>query len=255
MVQMTYRKNLNNIGKRRKLEPKPLLLYGYGAYGHCIDPYFSPSIFSLLDRGFIQCIANVRGGSEKGYDWYLDGKMGNKMNTFLDFISCAEYLIDNKYTSPDKLVIEGRSAGGLLVGAVLTMRPDLFKTVILGVPFLDVLVTMSDPSIPLTTGEWIEWGNPNNQKDHDYMAKYSPIDNIRKTNYPNTLITCGLFDPRVQYWEPLKFQVKLKNNCTDTNMHLIKIDTDNGHYSNADRYKACKERAFEYAFMLKTIIN
>lgn len=260
-VSMLYRKDMfrhynksnNHLSKKHKTETQPMLLYGYGAYGICIEPGFRSTLCSLLDRSFIYCVANVRGGSEKGYDWYLDGKMKNKINTFKDFISCAEYMINNGYTSKDRLAAEGRSAGGLLVGAVLTMKPDLFNTVILGVPFVDALVTMSDPSIPLVTPEWEEWGNPNIEEYYQCMKEYTPMENIQKRYYPDTLITCGLFDPRVQYWESAKFQLRLKDKCTDQNTHLIKIDMDKGHFSNTDRYKSIRECAFKYAFILKSI--
>jgi oligopeptidase B len=235
-------------------KPQPLYLYGYGAYGHSIDPVFSNPFISLMDRGFIICLAHVRGGSEKGYDWYLDGKMKNKINTFKDYISCASYLIDNGFTNRNNLVAEGRSAGGLLMGSVLTMRPDLFKAMHLGVPFVDALVTMSDPSIPLTTPEWEEWGNPNIEEDFNCMSAYSPMDNIRKTDYPHTLITCGLSDPRVMYWEPTKFNLKLKDHATDNNLHLIKIDMDKGHFIAMDRYKSYAEKAFIYAFFIKSLL-
>lgn len=246
-ISMLYNKDLFKFKK----EPQPLYLYGYGAYGHCVDPEFDFKIISLLDRGFIFVIAHVRGSSVKGYNWYTEGKMKNKMNTFYDFNSVAEYLSNEGYTNSSMIVAEGRSAGGLLIGSVMTMKPELYKTVILGVPFVDVLVTMCDPSVPLTTPEWEEWGNPNIKEYYDYMKKYSPIDNIRKINYPNTLITCGLYDPRVQYWEPLKFHIKLKEFSIDSNSHLIKIDTK-GHFSNTDRYQSIKECAFKYAFILKT---
>lgn len=246
---MAFKKNMFKNGT----SVQPLYLYGYGAYGVCINPEFTQSLISLMDRGWIVCYTNIRGGSEKGYDWYLDGKMFNKMNTFKDFIACAEAMITRGYTSPKLMVAEGRSAGGLLMGSVLTQRPDLFQAMHLGVPFVDVLVTMSDPSIPLTTPEWEEWGNPNIQEYLNYMSKYSPIDSIKNTIYPNTLITCGLWDPRVMYWEPVKFQLKLKEHAMDNNEHLLKIDVDQGHFSNTNRYKLLEEKAFVYAFFIKSL--
>jgi oligopeptidase B len=233
----------------------PLYLYGYGSYGITIDPTFKSSILPLLDRGFVYAIAHVRGGSFLGTEWYEDGKMLKKMNTFKDFISCAEYLIAESYTSTGNIVIEGRSAGGLLVGAALTMRPDLFKTVIAGVPFVDVLNTMCDPTIPLTTPEWEEWGNPNEKIYYDYMKQYSPYDNIKEnTSYPNILALGGLNDPRVQYWEPAKFIAKLREYDSDPNsgIKILKTEMDKGHFGNTDRYKYIKEIAFNYAFVFYT---
>lgn len=246
-VSIVYRKDLQqNI-------TNPLYLYAYGSYGMTIDPSFNSQIITLLDRGYIYAIAHVRGGSYLGYDWYLDGKMHNKMNTFTDFNACAEFLIRERYTEPSKLVIDGRSAGGLTVSASMVLRPDLFNTVISGVPFVDVLVTMADPSIPLTTPEWEQWGNPNKREDYICMKQYSPIDNLRKVNYPNTLFLAGLNDPRVQYWEPAKFIAKLREYRTDNNLHLLKVEMDEGHFGGNDRYRHMKETAFIYAFILKTI--
>ena len=255
-VSMCYRKDMFRHGDNKELQkkPQPLLLYGYGAYGICVEPSFNSKWISLLNRGFICCNAHVRGGCEKGYSWYLNGKMQNKINTFKDFIACAEYLIDTGYTSSKRLVAEGRSAGGLLMGGVLTMRPDLFNTVILGVPFVDILVTMSDPSLPLTTPEWEEWGNPNIEEQFNWIEKYSPINNIKKVEYPNTYIQCGLHDPRVQYWEPVKFHYKLLDNLCDNNNHIIKIDMEKGHFSNTDRYRSVREYAEQYAFILGSLI-
>jgi oligopeptidase B len=233
----------------------PLYLYGYGSYGITIDPTFKSSILPLLDRGFVYAIAHVRGGSFLGTEWYEDGKMLKKMNTFKDFISCAEHLISTFYTSTGNIVIEGRSAGGLLVGAALTMRPDLFKTVIAGVPFVDVLNTMCDPTIPLTTPEWEEWGNPNKKIYYDYMKQYSPYDNIKEnTSYPNILALGGLNDPRVQYWEPAKFIAKLREYDSDpkSGIKILKTEMEKGHFGNTDRYKYIKEIAFNYAFVFYT---
>lgn len=180
----------------------------------------------------------------------MQGKYLNKRNTFSDFINCAEHLIATNVTNPSKLAIEGRSAGGLLIGAVLNMRPDLFKVAVAGVPFVDIINTMSDPSIPLTTGEWEEWGNPNEAKYFDYMLSYSPYDNVREQSYPNVLITCGLNDPRVAYWEPVKWASKLKTMKTDQNEVLVKIQMEAGHFSASDRYKYIKEKSFEQSVVL-----
>lgn len=233
----------------------PLYLYGYGAYGITIDPDFMSSIIPLLNRGFIYVIAHVRGGSFLGYQWYKEGKMLNKMNSFEDLIACTEYLINNKYTSKNLTVISGGSAGGLLVSASMVLRPDLFKTVIADVPFVDVLNTMSDPSIPLTIGEWEEWGNPNQQIYFDYIKKYSPYDNIKKTYYPNILLQSGLNDPRVGYWQPTKFLAKLREFNQSNNLLLLKTEMEQGHSNSSDRYQYIKDKAFEYAFILKTLEN
>ena len=230
----------------------PLYLYGYGSYGHTVYPDFNSSILPLLDRGFVYVIAHVRGGSFLSYKWYEDGKMDKKMNTFLDFISCAEYLIKNRYTNDKGITIEGRSAGGLLVGASMVMRPDLFRTVVAGVPFVDVMITMSDPTIPLTTPEWEQWGNPNQQEHFDNMIKYCPYTNIKKAVYPNILALAGLNDPRVAYWEPAKFIAKLREYDEGDNLSLLKIEMNEGHFGGMDRYKHWKETAYQYAFVLKT---
>jgi oligopeptidase B len=208
--------------------PKPTMLYGYGSYGICIDPGFHKLILPYLDRGMIYCIAHIRGGGEMGRYWYEEqGKYLNKRNTFQDFISCAEHLIDNNYTKPSLLAAEGRSAGGLLIGNVINWRPDLFEAVVAGVPFVDLMNTMCDPTIPLTTGEWEEWGNPNEDKYFDYMLSYSPYDNVRKQPYPNVLITAGLYDPRVAYWEPAKWASKLREMKIDNGKQILcKFDLD-----------------------------
>ena len=246
-VSLVYRKD-----KFKQDGSNKLLLYGYGAYGIIIDPEFDKNILPLLDRGFVYAIAHVRGGSFLGYDWYLDGKMKNKINSFKDFCACAQYLIENKYTWDKGITIEGRSAGGLLVGASMTMRPDLFRTVIAGVPFVDVMNSMCDPTIPLTCNEWEEWGNPNMKEYFDYMIQYSPYDNIKEIEYPNLLLVSGINDPRVQYWEPLKFIAKLRHNKKDNNIQLLKLDMNEGHFGGSDRYKYMKEIAFMYAFILST---
>ncbi len=227
---------------------KPLYLYGYGSYGHTVEPNFDFKILPLLERGWAYAIAHVRGGSFVNYAWYEDGRLGNKLNTFNDFITVAEYLKSNGYCSD--ITIEGRSAGGLLVGACMVMRPDLFHNVIAGVPFLDVMNTMCDSTIPLTVEEWTQWGNPNIKSDFDYMIQYCPYSNIKSVNYPNMFITCGLWDPRVQYWEPHKFIAKLRELKTDNNVQIIKTTINQGHFGGSSRYKYLKEVAEKYAFIL-----
>ena len=246
-MSIIYKRNLFNQDSTN-----PLYLYGYGSYGHTVDPDFRSTIIPLLNRGFIYVIAHVRGGSFLGYKWYEDGKMKKKMNTFLDFISCAQYLIDNKYTNERGITTEGRSAGGLLVGSSLVMRPDLFRTVIAGVPFVDVLNTMCDPSIPLTTQEWEQWGNPNQEEYYDYIKKYCPYTNIKEDEYPNILALAGLNDPRVAYWEPAKFVAKLRHHNKSKNLILLKTEMSQGHFGGMDRYKFIKELAFSFSFVLKT---
>ena len=232
----------------------PTFLYGYGSYGMCVDPGFDARILPYVDRGVVYVIAHIRGGGEMGRYWYEEqGKYLNKRNTFSDFVNCAEHLIDTKITNPEKLACEGRSAGGLLMGAVLNMRPDLFKVAVAGVPFVDIMNTMCDPSIPLTTGEWEEWGNPNESKYYDYMLSYSPYDNVREQPYPHILITCGLHDPRVAYWEPVKWGSKLKTMKTDDNEILLKIELEAGHFSASDRYKYLREKAFDQSFVFQCL--
>ena len=232
---------------------RPLVLYGYGSYGSSTDAYFSVARLSLLNRGFIWAIAHIRGGEEMGRQWYDDGKMLNKKNTFLDFIACAEYLINKGYTSPQKMFAMGGSAGGLLVGAVTNMRPDLWKGVIAQVPFVDVVTTMLDESIPLTTGEYDEWGNPNEKKYYDYMLSYSPYDNVEAKDYPAMLITTGLHDSQVQYWEPAKWAAKLRALKTDKNPLYLKTEMDYGHGGASGRFEGFKEVVLEYAFMLNEL--
>ncbi|MBI3665083.1 MAG: S9 family peptidase, partial [Acidobacteria bacterium] len=227
----------------------PLMLYGYGSYGLSMDPAFSSNRLSLLDRGFVYAIAHIRGGGEMGRLWYEDGKLLKKKNTFTDFIACAEHLIAQKYTSPDRLVIYGGSAGGLLMGAVTNMRPDLFKAVIAKVPFVDVVNTMLDESIPLTVTEFEEWGNPKDKKYYEYMRSYSPYDNVKAKAYPNMLITTSLNDPRVAYWEPAKWTAKLRKMKTDHNVLLLKTNMGAGHGGPSGRYEQLKETAFDYAFI------
>jgi oligopeptidase B len=228
----------------------PGFLEGYGAYGISSDAEFSSSRISLLNRGFVYAIAQVRGGSEMGRWWYDQGKLLNKKNTFTDFIACAEYLIAQKYTSKEKLAIIGGSAGGLLIGAVTNMRPDLFKVVIAEVPFVDILNTMLDPSIPLTVTEYEEWGNPHDSSYYYYMKSYSPYDNVKATAYPAMLVTGGLNDPRVGYWEPTKWVSRLRATKTDSNDLLLKINMGEGHFGVSGRYAELKDVAFDYAFCL-----
>ena len=246
-LSIVYKKGLEKNGQN------PTLLYGYGAYGASMDAYFNSNRFSLIDRGFVFAIGHIRGGSELGRAWYEGGKLLQKRNTFTDFIACAECLISEGYTLKEKLSIQGRSAGGLLAGACLTLRPDLFKAVIANVPFVDVVSTMSDPSIPLTSQEYDEWGNPEDKAYFDYMMTYSPYDNIRTTAYPHLLITTGLNDPRVAYWEPAKFAAKLRAIKTDDHLLLLKTDMDSGHAGASGRYDYLKEIAFEYAFLIERL--
>ena len=243
-ISIVYKKGMTLNGEH------PLVLYGYGSYGSSMDAYFSVARLSLLNRGFIWAIAHIRGGEEMGRQWYDDGKMLNKKNTFLDFIACAEYLIGKGYTSPQKMFAMGGSAGGLLVGAVVNMRPDLWKGVIAQVPFVDVVTTMLDESIPLTTGEYDEWGNPNEKQYYDYMLSYSPYDNVEAKDYPAMLITTGLHDSQVQYWEPAKWTAKLRALKTDKNPLYLKTEMDYGHGGASGRFEGYKEVALEYAFML-----
>jgi oligopeptidase B len=228
----------------------PMLLYAYGSYGIPISPSFSASRLALLDRGVIFVIAHIRGGGELGEPWRDAGRMMQKMNTFTDFIACADHLVKQKYTSSDRLVIQGGSAGGLLMGAVTNMRPDLFKAVVAQVPFVDVLNTMLDASLPLTTSEYIEWGNPNEKPAYDYMKKYSPYDNVHAANYPAMLVKVSLNDSQVPYWEGAKFVAKIRELKTDHNPLLLKTNMGAGHGGASGRYDAIHETAFDYAFML-----
>jgi len=227
----------------------PMFLTGYGSYGISYDPYFSLVRLSILNRGFIFAIAHVRGGQELGRKWYEDGKFLKKKNTFTDFIACAEKLIQNGYTSPEKLCINGGSAGGLLVGAVINMRPELFKACIADVPFVDVVTTMLDETIPLTTGEYDEWGNPNEKEYYDYMLSYSPYDNVKAQNYPHLLVNSALHDSQVQYWEPTKWVAKLRVTKTDNNRLLLHTNMEAGHSGASGRFAPLKEVAMEYAFL------
>ncbi|MFS4481971.1 S9 family peptidase [Hyunsoonleella sp. 2307UL5-6] len=228
----------------------PLLQYAYGSYGSTIDPSFSSIRLSLLDRGFIYAIAHVRGGEYLGRDWYENGKLLTKKNTFTDFVDCSKYLISEKYTSSNHLYAYGGSAGGLLMGAIINMNPELYHGVLAAVPFVDVVTTMLDDSIPLTTGEYDEWGNPNDVEFYHYMKSYSPYDNIQSKDYPNMLVTTGLHDSQVQYWEPAKWVAKLRNLKTDNNKLLLYTDMDAGHGGASGRFESLKEVALEYAFLL-----
>jgi len=228
----------------------PLLQYAYGSYGSTIDPYFSTVRLSLLDRGFIYAISHVRGGEYLGRKWYEDGKLLKKKNTFTDFIDCSKFLIDSKYTSTQHLYASGGSAGGLLMGAILNMAPGLYNGVIASVPFVDVVTTMLDDTIPLTTGEYDEWGNPNNKEYYEYMKTYSPYDNVANQEYPNILVTTGLHDSQVQYWEPAKWVAKLREYRTNENLLLFDINMDAGHGGASGRFESLKEVAKDYAFLL-----
>jgi oligopeptidase B len=243
-ISIVYKKGFNKDGKA------PLHLYGYGSYGASMEASFGAARLSLLNRGFAFAIAHIRGGQEMGRYWYEDGKMMKKKNTFTDFIDCAEFLIANKYTSKEHLYTSGGSAGGLLMGAVVNMRPDLWHGVIAGVPFVDVINTMSDPSIPLTTNEYDEWGNPANKESYFYMKSYSPYDNVEKKAYPNMLVTTGLHDSQVQYFEPAKWVAKLRELKTDKNLLLLHTDMEVGHGGASGRFKSLKDRAREFAFFL-----
>jgi oligopeptidase B len=240
--------------KGTKLDGKaPMLLYAYGSYGASMTPNFSTARLSLVDRGMIYAIAHIRGGSELGERWRQEGRMFKKQNTFNDFVDSAEWLIKNKYTSNDRLVIQGGSAGGLLMGAVVNMRPDLFKAVIAQVPFVDVINTMLDASLPLTTSEYIEWGNPNEKEAFDYMIKYSPYDNVKSQKYPNMLIETSLNDSQVPYWEGAKFAAKIRAMKTDNNVILLKTNMGAGHGGSSGRYDRLKEVAFDYAYALSQV--
>lgn len=228
----------------------PFLLYAYGSYGHTIDAGFSTTRLSLLDRGFVYGIAHIRGSEYLGRDWYEDGKLLRKMNTFTDFIDCSKYLIQEKYTSESHLYAMGGSAGGLLMGAIINMNPELYNGVIAAVPFVDVISTMLDETIPLTTGEYDEWGNPNDKEYYEYIKQYSPYDNVAKLAYPNLMITTGLHDSQVQYWEPAKWIAKLRDYSTSSNKLIMHTDMETGHGGASGRFDALKETARDYAFFL-----
>ncbi len=244
-ISLVYRKGLVRDGSN------PLLLYGYGSYGYTVDADFSSSRLSLLDRGFVYAIAHVRGSETLGRQWYEDGKLLKKKNTFTDFIACGEYLVKEKFTAPDRLFARGGSAGGLLMGAVVNMRPDLFNGVIADVPFVDVVTTMLDDSIPLTTSEFDEWGHPKIKEYYDYLLSFSPYDNVEAKDYPNLLVITGLHDSQVQYWEPAKWVAKLRAMKTDDNLLLFKTYMAAGHGGKSGRFNRYKSQAFWYAFLLK----
>lgn len=243
-ISLVYKKSLfHQDGKM------PLLLYAYGSYGHSTDPGFSSVRLSLLNRGFVYAIAHVRGGEDMGRQWYEDGKLLKKKNTFTDFIDCAEFLISEKFTSPKHLYAMGGSAGGLLMGAIMNMAPSLFHGIVAAVPFVDVVTTMLDDSIPLTTGEYDEWGNPNHEEYFHYIKSYSPYDNVKEQDYPHTLVTTGLHDSQVQYWEPAKWVAKLRTHKTDNNKLLLHTNMSAGHGGSSGRFEQLKEIAMEYAFL------
>ncbi len=244
-ISIVYKKGFKKDGSQ------PLYQYSYGSYGYSTDPSFSVARLSLLNRGFAYAICHIRGGQEMGRHWYETGKLFKKKNTFTDFIDCADFLVKEKYTSTNKLYANGGSAGGLLMGAVSNMAPDKYRAIIADVPFVDVVTTMLDESIPLTTGEYEEWGNPNKKEYYDYMLSYSPYDNVEKKAYPNMLVTTGLHDSQVQYWEPAKWVAKLRTLKTDNNVLLLKTNMEAGHGGASGRFEAIKEIAFEYAFIFK----
>jgi oligopeptidase B len=243
-ISIVYRKGIKNDGNN------PLLLNAYGSYGYSSEPYFSTSNLSLLDRGFILGIAHVRGGEDLGRQWYEDGKLLKKKNTFTDFIDCTKFLISEKFTSSQHMYAEGGSAGGLLMGAVANMAPELYNGIISQVPFVDVVTTMLDDSIPLTTGEYDEWGNPNEKKYYDYMLSYSPYDNVKSQDYPNLYVSTGLHDSQVQYWEPAKWVAKLRLLKTNDKKLFLDTNMEAGHGGASGRFEALKELAKEFTFLL-----
>lgn len=244
-VSLVYRKGLRKNGQN------PLLQYGYGSYGYSMSPTFSSARLSLLDRGFVYAIAHVRGGEEMGREWYEQGKLENKMNTFTDFIAVSEYLIAQRFTNPSQLYAMGGSAGGLLMGAVMNLRPDLYNGIVAQVPFVDVVTTMLDDSIPLTTGEYDEWGNPNDPHFYEIMLAYSPYDQVSAQAYPHLLVTSGLHDSQVQYWEPTKWVARLRERNTSENVILLYTNMDAGHGGASGRFQRLREVAMEYAFLLE----
>jgi oligopeptidase B len=243
-ISMVYRKGLKKDGEN------PLLLYAYGSYGHSMDPHFSSTRLTLLDRGFVYAIAHIRGGEDLGRQWYEDGKLLKKKNTFTDFIDCSKFVIEQKYTSPAHLYAEGGSAGGLLMGAVVNMAPELYNGVIAQVAFVDVMTTMLDDTIPLTTGEYDEWGNPNVKKYYNYMRSYSPYDNVKEQAFPNMYVSTGLHDSQVQYWEPAKWVAKLRTLKKDDTVLYLDTNMDAGHGGASGRFEALKELAKEFSFLL-----
>jgi oligopeptidase B len=243
-ISIVYKKGFDKNGK------SPVLMYGYGAIGFSLDPTFNSNIISLLDRGFAYAMVHIRGGEDLGRKWYEDGKMMKKKNTFTDFIDCAKLLVENNYTSPEHLYAQGGSSGGLLMGAVTNMEPKLWNGVIANVPFVDVVNSMLDENMPLTTNEYDEWGNPNNKDAYFYMKSYSPYENVARKDYPNMLVTGGLHDSQVQYFEPAKWVAKLRSMKTDKNVLLLKTEMDSGHSGASGRFENLKQVALEYAFLL-----
>ncbi len=246
-ISLVYKKDL------KRAEGNPLLLYAYGSYGASMDANFSSMNLSLLDRGFIYAIAHIRGGQEMGRDWYEQGRLMNKINTFTDYLSCAEFLIEEKFTDSSQIFAYGGSAGGLLMGAVANMKGTMFKGMIAAVPFVDVVNTMLDETIPLTTFEYREWGNPNEEAAYHYIKSYSPYDQVKAQDYPNMLITTGYHDSQVQYWEPAKWTAKLRELKTDNNLLIMDCDMEAGHGGTTGRFKRYKKRALNFAFMLKLL--
>lgn len=246
-MAIVYKSGLKKDGSN------PALIYSYGSYGYSTDVHFSASMYSLIDRGFVYAIAQIRGGSDLGEQWYEDGKLLNKKNTFTDFIACSEKLINDGYTSSDKLAAMGGSAGGLLMGAVSNMRPDLYQTIVAQVPFVDVINTMLDDTLPLTTGEYEEWGNPNEEEYYNYILSYSPYDNISVQDYPNILVTGGINDSQVLFHEPAKYTAKLRALKTDNNILILKMNMESGHGGATGRYEGIKETAFDFAFILNRV--
>jgi oligopeptidase B len=246
-ISLVYKKGVARNGQ------SPMLLYGYGAYGISMDPTFSSARLSLLDRGFIYAIAHIRGGADLGKPWHEDGRLLKKKNTFTDFVACAEHVVAEKYTAADRLAIMGGSAGGLLMGAVTNMRPDLFAVVVAKVPFVDALNTMLDASLPLTVGEYEEWGNPNEELYYGYIKSYAPYENVTAKDYPAMLVTAGLNDPRVSYWEPAKWTAKLRAMKNDNRVLLLRTNMGSGHFGSSGRYEYIKETAFDYAFILNAL--
>jgi oligopeptidase B len=256
-ISLVYKKDLKNDptfnNQGAPDNPQNLLLYAYGSYGSTRDPYFSSTRLSLLDRGFIYAIAHVRGSQIYGRQSYDDGKMLNKKNTFTDFIDAGKYLVKEGLTDPNHLFAEGGSAGGLLIGAVVNMAPELWKGTIAAVPFVDVVTTMLDASIPLTSNEWDEWGNPEEKKYYDYMLSYSPYDQVIDQVHPNMLVTSGFFDSQVQYWEPLKWMAKLRDNWQGKNVLYLHMNMDAGHGGKSGRFRRYREVALEYAFLFDLV--
>lgn len=246
-MAIVYKSGLKKDGSN------PALIYSYGSYGYSTDVHFSASMYSLIDRGFVYAIAQIRGGSDLGEQWYEDGKLLNKKNTFTDFIACSEKLINDGYTSSDKLAAMGGSAGGLLMGAVSNMRPDLYQTIVAQVPFVDVINTMLDDTLPLTTGEYEEWGNPNEEEYYNYILSYSPYDNISAQDYPNILVTGGINDSQVLFHEPAKYTAKLRALKTDNNILILKMNMESGHGGATGRYEGIRETAFDFAFILNRV--